>query len=145
MHSEHSDKLQNTDITILQLISEFGAMQGLLRMSPALSQNAATQICQWNSICSGSHKLILISGESRVSVSNACTILFSTILGSGRKSMSKGVLKFCLEEEICSNHVFNTIPCLRFVPPLRCVEKNNNLALCRYSLDTGSIRYIISS
>ena len=28
MHSEHSDGLQNTDITILQLISEFGALQG---------------------------------------------------------------------------------------------------------------------
>ena len=57
----------------------------------------------------------------------------------------KGFLSFVWKRKHCSNHVFNTIPCLQFVPLLRCVEKNNNLALCRYSLDAGSIRYIISS
>jgi hypothetical protein len=57
----------------------------------------------------------------------------------------KGFLSFVWKRKHCSNHVFNTIPCLQFVPLLRCVEKNNNLALCMYYLDAGSPRYIISS
>ena len=40
---EHSDGLQNTDITILQLISEFGALQGLLRMSPSTDLSVKMQ------------------------------------------------------------------------------------------------------
>ena len=57
----------------------------------------------------------------------------------------KGFLSFVWKRKHCSNLVFGTIPRLQFVPLLRCVEKNDNLALCRYSLDAGSLRYIISS
>ena len=57
----------------------------------------------------------------------------------------KGILSFVWKRKHCTNHVFDTIPWLQFDSLLRPVEKINNLALYRYSLDAGSLRYIIPS